>query len=37
MLDIFNDAAFSTTSLTDAINELKFKPGYDDYRHRKEG
>ncbi len=27
MLDIFNDAAFSTTSLTDAINELKFKPG----------
>lgn len=27
MLDIFNDAAFSTTSLTDAINELKYKPG----------
>lgn len=27
MLDIFNDAAFSTTSLTDAINDLKFKPG----------
>lgn len=27
MLDIFNDAAFSTTSLTDAINELKFVPG----------
>lgn len=27
MLDIFNDAAFSTTSLTDAINDLKYKPG----------
>lgn len=27
MLDIFNNEAFSVTSLTDAINELKFKPG----------
>lgn len=27
MLDIFNNDAFSVTNLTDAINELKFKPG----------
>lgn len=27
MLDIFNNEVFSVTSLTDAINELKFKPG----------
>lgn len=27
MLNIFNNEAFSVTSLTDAINELKFKPG----------
>ena len=27
MLDIFNNDAFSVTSLTDAINELKYKPG----------
>lgn len=27
MLDIFNDDAFSVTSLTDAINALKFVPG----------
>lgn len=27
MLDIFNNDAFSVTRLTDAINELKFKPG----------
>ncbi|UGX90307.1 major capsid protein [Bradyrhizobium barranii subsp. barranii] len=28
MLDIFNSDAFSVTSLTDAINKLKFVPGY---------
>ncbi|KAB0538188.1 major capsid protein (plasmid) [Pseudochrobactrum algeriensis] len=27
MLDIFNNDAFSVTNLTDAINELKYKPG----------
>lgn len=27
MLDIFNDAAFSVTNLTDAINEISFVPG----------
>lgn len=27
MLDIFNNEAFSVTNLTDAINELKYKPG----------
>ncbi|WP_043061761.1 major capsid protein [Brucella anthropi] len=27
MLDIFKGHAFSTTSLTDAINDLKYKPG----------
>ncbi|MBK3745883.1 major capsid protein [Paraburkholderia aspalathi] len=27
MLDIFNNNAFSVTNLTDAINDLKFKPG----------
>jgi len=27
MLDIFKDHAFSTTRLTDAINDLKYKPG----------
>lgn len=27
MLDIFNDDAFSVTSLTDAVNKLKFVPG----------
>src|SRR5438445_8987216 len=28
MLDIFNGDAFSVVSLTDAINKLKFVPGY---------
>lgn len=27
MLDIFNDEAFSVTSLTDALRDLKYKPG----------
>lgn len=27
VLDIFNDSAFNVTSLTDAINDLEFKPG----------
>ena len=27
MLDIFNNDAFSVTSLTDAVNEISFKPG----------
>ena len=28
MLDIFNNSAFTVTSLTDTINQVKFNPGY---------